>query len=85
MVRRLRPVLLLPLLGVALVATGCGGDDSAVQEVPGPPVTLTVPHQKATPAPAAQEDTPATNQAPAADGSPPEQFEQFCEENAGAC
>jgi hypothetical protein len=45
-VRRLRSVLLLPLLGVALVATGCGGDDSAVQEVPGPPVTLTVPHQK---------------------------------------
>jgi hypothetical protein len=128
-VRRLRSALLLPLLGVALVATGCGGDDSAVQEVPGPPVTLTVPHQKgaadvsasatptptgtatptptpaagstgstgttgatgtntgaaATPAPAAQEDTPATNQAPAADGSPPEQFEQFCEENAGAC
>jgi hypothetical protein len=45
-VRRLRSALLLPLLGVALVATGCGGDDSAVQEVPGPPVTLTVPHQK---------------------------------------
>jgi hypothetical protein len=127
-VRRLRSALLLPLLGVALVATGCGGDGSAVEEVPGPPVTLTVPHQKgaadvsasatptptatatatatpaagstgstgttgatgtntgaaATPTPAAQNNQ-ASNQAPAADGSPPEQFEQFCEENAGAC
>ena len=129
--RRLRSVLLLPLLGLALVAAGCGGD-SAVEEVPGPPATLTVPHQKgaadlsadpedatptptptptadaeatptpadtgstgatggagtntgaaATPAPATQ-DSPAADEAPAA-GSPPEKFEQFCQENAGAC
>jgi hypothetical protein len=127
-VPRLRSVLLLPLLGLALVAAGCGGDDSAVQEVPGPPVTLTVPHQKgaadvsasatptptetptATPTPAAgstgstgttggtgtntgaaatptpaTQDKSASNQEPAADGSPPQQFEQFCQENAGAC
>jgi hypothetical protein len=126
-VRRLRSVLLLPLLGLALVATGCGGSDSATQEVPGPPPVLTVPHQKgaadvsasatptptpsagatatptpagtgttgstgstgtntgasATPAPATQ-GSPAATQAPAA-GSPPQQFEQFCQENAGAC
>jgi len=37
----------------------------------------------ATPAPAA-EDSPATDTAPPA-GSAPEQFEQFCQENAGAC
>jgi hypothetical protein len=127
-VRRFRSVLLLPLLGIALLAAGCGGDDSTVQEVPGPPPTLTVPHQKgaadvsasatptptgtptATPTPAAgttgstgstgatgtntgaaatpvpaTQDTPAPNQAPAAAGSPPEKFEQFCQENAGAC
>jgi hypothetical protein len=123
--RRLRPAFLLPLLGLALVAAGCGGDDSAVQEVPGPPVTLTVPHQKgaadvsasatptptatptATPTPAAgttgstgttgtntgaaatatpaAQNNSASNQTPAADGSPPQQFEQFCQENAGAC
>ena len=127
--RRLRSVLLLPLLGLALAAPGCGGDDSAVEEVPGAPPALTVPHQKgaaedsedatptptptpttdaeatatpadtgstgttggtgtntgaeATPAPATQ-DSPAADEAPAA-GSPPEKFEQFCQENAGAC
>lgn len=129
--RRLRSVLLLPLLGLALIAPGCGSDASAVEEVPGPPPTLSVPHQKgaadvsagedatptptptpaggaeetptpagtgnsgstgaagtdtgaaATPAPAAQ-DSPATDQQPAA-GTPPEKFEQFCQENAGAC
>ena len=125
---RLRSTLLLTLLGLALAAAGCGGDDSAVPEVPGPPATLSVPHQKgaadvsasatptptpsaagtatptpaagtgttgstggtgtnaaatATPAPATQ-DTPAATQAPA-QGSPPQQFEQFCQENAGAC
>lgn len=125
--RRLRSVLPLPLLGLALIAPGCGGD-SAVEEVPGPPATLSVPHQKgaadpedatptptptptagaeatptpagtgstgatggtgtntgaaATPAPATQ-DSPAADEAPAA-GSPPEKFEQFCQENAGAC
>lgn len=37
----------------------------------------------ATPAPAA-EDSPATDTAPP-EGSAPGQFEQFCEENAGAC
>jgi hypothetical protein len=37
----------------------------------------------ATPAPAAQ-DSPATDQQPPS-GSPPEKFEQFCQENAGAC
>jgi hypothetical protein len=129
-VRRLRSVLPLPLLGLALVAAGCGGSDSAVEEVPGPPATLSVPHQKgaadvsasttptptpsatgtttptpagtgttgstggtaatgtntgatATPVPATQ-DSPASTQAPAA-GSPPQKFEQFCQENAGAC
>jgi hypothetical protein len=131
-VRRLRSVLLLPLLGFALVAPGCGGDDGSVEEVPGAPPVLTVPHQEgaadvsasptptptptpsgdatATPTPAdtgstgttgetggtgtntgatatpapATEDSPAADQAPAA-GSPPEKFEQFCQENAGAC
>jgi len=134
-VRRLRSALLLSLLGLALIASGCGGDDAAVEEVPGPPPVLSVPHQKgaadvaadedatptptptaeagaeatptpagtgstgetggtdtetgtntgaaATPAPATQ-DSPAADQAPAA-GSPPEKFEQFCQENAGAC
>ena len=131
--RRLRSALLLSLLGLALIASGCGGDDAAVEEVPGPPPVLSVPHQKgaadvsadedatptptptaeagaeatptpadtgstgtpestdtgtntgatATPAPATQ-DSPAADQAPAA-GSPPEKFEQFCQENAGAC
>jgi hypothetical protein len=129
-VPRLRSALLLPLLGLALIAPGCGGDAAAVEEVPGPPPTLSVPHQKgaadvsaedgtptptptasadaeatatpadtgstgttggtgtntgaaATPVPATQ-DSPAADQAPAA-GSPPEKFEQFCQENAGAC
>src|SRR5215210_4575618 len=130
-VRRLRSALLLSLLGLAVAAPGCGSDASAVEEVPGPPPTLSVPHQKgaadvsadedatptatptaaggadatptpagsgnsgatgaagtntgaaATPAPAAQ-DSPASDQQPAA-GSPPEKFEQFCQENAGAC
>jgi len=134
-VRRLRSAFLLSLLGLALIASGCGGDDAAVEEVPGPPPVLSVPHQKgaadvsadedatptptptpeggaeatptpegtgstgttegadtgtntgaaATPAPApATQDSPAADQAPAA-GSPPEKFEQFCQENAGAC
>ena len=133
--RRLRSAFLLSLLGLALIASGCGGDDAAVEEVPGPPPVLSVPHQKgaadvsadedatptptptpeggaeatptpegtgstgttegadtgtntgaaATPAPApATQDSPAADQAPAA-GSPPEKFEQFCQENAGAC
>ena len=130
--RRLRSALLLPLLSLALIAPGCGGDAGAVEEVPGAPPTLSVPHQKgaadisadsedatptptptaeggaeatptpagtgstgttggtgtntgaaATPAPATQ-DSPTADQAPAA-GSPPEKFEQFCQENAGAC
>jgi hypothetical protein len=37
----------------------------------------------ATPAPATQ-DSPTTDTAPPS-GSAPEKFEQFCEENAGAC
>jgi hypothetical protein len=37
----------------------------------------------ATPTPATQ-DSPATDTAPPA-GSAPEKFEQFCQENAGAC
>ena len=129
--RRLRSTLLLPVLGLALLAPGCGSDDSAVEEVSGPPTTLSVPHQKgaadvsasatptptptpaagatATPTPAAgttgstgatgttgtntgatttpapaTQDSPTADQAPAA-GSPPEKFEQFCQENAGAC
>jgi len=129
-VRRLRSALLLSLLGLAVAAPGCGSDASAVEEVPGAPPTLSVPHQKgaadvsasatpsasqtpgadatatpvapagdtgatgetgtntgaaATPAPApAAQDSPATDEQPAA-GSPPEKFEQFCQENAGAC
>ena len=132
--RRLRSALLLPLLGLALAAPGCGSDDTDVEEVPGAPPALAVPHQRgaddlaeetgdatptptpdadgdgeatqdpaaagtgttggtdttepapaaeATPAPAT-EDSPETDQAPPA-GSAPEQFEQFCEENPGAC
>ena len=127
---------------LALVAAGCGSGEAEVEEVPGAPVNLTVPHQKgaqdlsedgeasddedadadatptptadaegdATPAPAddgttgstgatgtdtggtdssatpapATEDSPTTDTQPPA-GSAPEQFEQFCEENAGAC
>jgi hypothetical protein len=38
----------------------------------------------ATPAPATQQDS-ATNDTKPADGSAPQQFEQFCQENAGAC
>jgi hypothetical protein len=131
-VRRLRSALLLFVLGLAPMAAGCGSDPAAVQEVPGPPATLTVPHQKgaadvsasatptptttpaagatatptpagtgstgstggtgatgtntgaaATPAPATQQ-SPTSGQAPA-NGSPPQKFEQFCQENAGAC
>jgi hypothetical protein len=131
-VRRIRSTLLLPVLGLALLAPGCGSGDTAVQEVPGPPPALTVPHQKgagdlsgasgsatptptptpsaagaatatpagtgttgttgatgtntgaaATPVPATQ-DSPTSDTAPPA-GSPPQKFEQFCQENAGAC
>jgi hypothetical protein len=120
----------LPVIALALA--GCGSAEDEVEEVPGAPVELTVPHQKgaadlsedgeatptptpedgeattpeaapedsgatgstgaegtaetgaaATPAPAT-EDSPATDTAPP-EGSAPEQFEQFCEENAGAC
>jgi hypothetical protein len=39
----------------------------------------------ATPTPAAQQQDSATNDATPAAGSPPQQFEQFCQENAGAC
>lgn len=129
--RPLRSTLLLSVLALALLAAGCGSDDSAVPEVPGPPATLTVPHQKgaadvsasATPTPtttpaagatatatpagtgstgttggtstgtntgAAATPAPATQQSPAngqtnANGTPPQKFEQFCQENAGAC
>jgi hypothetical protein len=38
----------------------------------------------AAPEPTAAPDT-ATNDQPPAAGSPPEQFENFCEQNAGAC
>jgi hypothetical protein len=134
-VRTLRPALLLTVLALVLAAAGCGSDETEVEEVPGQPVNLTVPHQKgaadlsgkdadasatptptadaegeatptpaadsgttgstgttgttggtdsaATPAPAAQ-DAPGNDTAPQA-GSAPEPFEQFCEENAGAC
>jgi hypothetical protein len=129
-VRLLRTTLLLTVLVFALAAAGCGSDEAEVPEVPGPPATLAVPHQKgaedlsedaeetptptptaegeegaegeATPAPAdsgstetggtdaaatpapATEDSPTNDTAPE-QGSAPEQFEQFCEENAGAC
>ena len=39
----------------------------------------------ATPTPAAQQQDSASNDTKPADGSPPQQFEQFCQENAGAC
>ena len=134
--RLLRTAFLLTVLVLALAAVGCGSDEAEVEEVPGAPVELTVPHQKgaadlsedadatptptpdgtATPTPAADSGTtgttgstgstgstgetggtdaaatpaPATEDSPTADtqppaGSAPEQFEQFCEENAGAC
>jgi hypothetical protein len=125
-----RTALILSVMVLALA--GCGSDESTVEEVPGAPVELTVPHQKgaadlsedatgtatptptpsadgdatpaptadsgttgstgatgtntgaaATPAPATQ-DSPTTDTAPRA-GSAPEKFEQFCQENAGAC
>jgi hypothetical protein len=124
-VLRLRSALSLAVLVPALVAAGCGSDESEVPEVPGPPPALSVPHQKgapelgasatptpsgtptptptaetgttgttggtgtntaaATPTPApATQDSPTTDTAPPS-GSAPEKFEQFCEENAGAC
>ena len=39
----------------------------------------------ATPTPAPQQQDSASNDTKPADGSPPQQFEQFCQENAGAC
>jgi hypothetical protein len=39
----------------------------------------------ATPTPAAPQQDSASNDTEPADGSPPQQFEQFCQENAGAC
>ena len=133
--RLLRSALLLAVSCFALAAPGCGSDDSEVDEVPGPPVELTVPHQKgaadlsedaegtATPTPTPAADAEADpdadrrlGHAPAAPdtdtgtqhgrrGHPgarhartrrrptaarpraraPEKFEQFCQENAGAC
>jgi hypothetical protein len=128
-VRLLRFTLLIAVLALA----GCGGSNSDVPEVPGPPAELSVPHVKgaadlsedasasatptptpstgatatatpasgttgstgttggtgtntaATPTPAAQQQDSASNDTQPADGSPPQQFEQFCQENAGAC
>src|SRR4051795_1342307 len=54
----------------ATAGTGTGG-------------TSTTTGAAATPAPATQ-NTSSTDQAPATD-SPPQKFEQFCQENAGAC
>src|SRR5215210_1672294 len=45
-VPRLSSAVLLPMLALALALPGCGSDSSAVQEVPGAPAGLTVPHQK---------------------------------------
>jgi hypothetical protein len=45
-VRLLRTALLLTVLAFALAAAGCGSDEAEVPEVPGPPVSLAVPHQK---------------------------------------
>ena len=39
----------------------------------------------ATPTQAPQQQDSAANDTEPADGSPPQQFEQFCQENAGAC
>jgi hypothetical protein len=129
----LRSTLLFTVLMLVLAASGCGGGNSDVPEVPGPPAELSVPHQKgapaisasvtptpstsatgtvtptptattgttgstgttgttggtgtntaATPAPASQQDS-ATNDTAPANGSAPQRFEQFCQENAGAC
>jgi hypothetical protein len=127
-------LLSFTLLFTVLVLAGCGGSNSDVPEVPGPPAELSVPHVKgaadlsesasatptstpsagatetptpapgttgstgttgttggtgtstaATPAPAAQQQDSASNDTAPAKGSPPQQFEQFCQENAGAC
>src|SRR5215203_3138885 len=67
-VRRLRSILLLPLLALVLVGSGCGGDATAVEEVPGAQPDLSVPHQKgvadvsesATPSASATPDGTAT-------------------------
>ena len=138
--RTLLTVLLLAVLPIA--AAGCGGSEVSADEVPGPPVALTVPSDNeiggggggsadssngsgnadensndsansdgsattddtsggtttpqatATPAPATgggtaapdtgTTDDTATNDTPPA-GSEAEQFESFCEQNAGAC
>ena len=123
--RLLRSALLATVLALALAATGCGSSND-VQEVPGPPPELSVPHQhgapalgaSATPTPSATAsvtptatstpattgstgtsgttgtNTAATTPAPAtapatgttpSTGSPPGKFEQFCQQNAGAC
>ena len=39
----------------------------------------------ATPTPAAQQPDSASNDTSTSGGTPPQQFEQFCQENAGAC
>jgi hypothetical protein len=39
----------------------------------------------ATPTPTVQQQDSASNDTKPADGTPPQQFEQFCQENAGAC
>jgi hypothetical protein len=39
----------------------------------------------ATPTPAPQQQDSASNDTSTSGGTPPQQFEQFCQENAGAC
>jgi hypothetical protein len=65
-------------------ATAEGGEATATPDASGETGSTggTAPAAQATPAPA--EDGPANDQAPA-QGSPPDQFEEFCEQNAGAC
>jgi hypothetical protein len=70
-VRRLRSALLLFALGLAAIAAGCGSDASAVQEVPGQPVKLTVPHQRgAADVSASATPTPSTTPSAGATATP---------------
>jgi hypothetical protein len=70
-VPRLRSALLLLLLGLATLAAGCGSDAAAVQEVPGPPAKLSVPHQRgAADVSASATPTPSTTPSAGATATP---------------
>jgi hypothetical protein len=115
--RRALKALLAALLAIALVASGCGGDDEPSAETQPALPNLTVPQGDTTeteepaaplpdpqtetlppvetvppstgggtPAPEAEPppDTPENDTPPPAD-SPAERFEEFCDDNPGAC